>query len=195
MKIGILTGSGLSASLVYAMANKDVVLRDIDLKSLLSSGYVNIDPTPYYREVVEWFKANGITHGSVGCNSYNDIGMSLFRQYGIKPINDITEILFKEVKKYCLVGWISTSTFRSKIPRSIRVKHISNSDQLIVDRIIFDELSLGIVSEESTNEIRRIVHSLKCEDTVFGCTDLSILVDKMDTNIIDSVQLHLRHFR
>jgi len=194
MKIGIITGSGLSSSLVYARANKDVVLRDIDLKSLLSNGCANINPTPYYREVVEWFKANGITHGSVGCNSYNDIGMSLFKQYGIKPINDITEILFREVKKYCLVGWISTSTFRNKIPRSIRVKHISDSDQLIIDRIIFDEFALGIVTEESTNEIRRIVYSLKCEDTVFGCTDLSILVDEMDMSIIDSVRLHLKHF-
>jgi len=195
MKIGIITGSGLSASLVYARANKNVVLRDIDLKSLLSKGYVNMDPIPYYLEVVKWFKANGITHGSVGCNSYNDIGMSLFKQYGIKPINDITEILFREVKKYCLVGWISTSTFRSKIPRSIRVKHVSDLDQLTIDRIIFDELALGIVTEESTNEIRRIVHSLNCNDVVFGCTDLSILVEKMDTNIIDSVQLHLKHFK
>lgn len=195
MKIGIIIGSGFSASLVYARANKDVVLRDIDLKSLLSRGYVNMDPTPYYREVIEWFKANGITHGSVGCNSYNDVGMSLFKQYGIKPINDITEILFNEVKKYDLVGWISTSTFRGKIPKSIRVKHISDLDQLTIDRIIFEELSLGIVTEESTNEIRRIVHSLNCNDVVFGCTDLSILVEKMDMNIIDSVRLHLRHFK
>lgn len=195
MKIGIITGSGLSASTVYRKSpNKSIIFKDININELLKSGHDNMDPIPSYREVVEWFKSQNVECGSVGCNTFDDIGMSLFKEYDIKPINSITNILFNTVRQYKEVGWLSTSSFRKKIPNDLKVKHISDNDQKIVDSIIFEQLAFGKVFSKSVQEICRIVDGLECKDVVFGCTDLSIMRNALDANIIDSVQLHLKSF-
>jgi aspartate/glutamate racemase len=155
-----------------------------------------MDPVPFYRDVVLWFRDHGITHGSVGCNTFNDIGMQLFKEHGIVPVNSITDILFDEMKKYSTVGWVSTSLFKNRLPADIggMVKHISEADQRVVDSIIFNELAWNKVSQASIETLRGIVKSLHCPDVVFGCTDLSLMCDHMDCHIIDSVQLHIQSF-
>lgn len=193
MKIGIITGSGLSASYAYRLgAPLNLVMRDMDINGFLRTD--GNDITPYYREVVEWFKDQGIEYGSVGCNSYSHVGMALFKEYGIEPVKDITKILFNEVRKHNEVGWISTSLFRNNLPSDLKLRHISDVDQQLVDYIIFQQLAFGIVKPVAVEVIKRIVNSLGCKDVVFGCTDLSIMRNAMDVNIIDSVQLHLESF-
>jgi hypothetical protein len=197
-KIGIITGSGYGASHVYKQANiVGVALRDINLHGMLFDGFGNIDPEPYYTDVIKWFVSRGITHGSVACNTYCKLGLRLLSDHGIEPTNSINDILFNEVKKYKTAGWISTRRFKYSIPPWFdrTLKHISDDDQKKVERIIYNELAWNIISLESVQTLRNIVNSLECDNVFFACTDLSLVREHMDVHIIDSAQLHIQSFR
>lgn len=59
-------------------------------------------------------------------------------------------------------------------------------DRDIVDRIIYDELCLGIIRDESRTEYRRIMASLVdrgVEGMIYGCTEIELLVDAGDTTV------------
>lgn len=192
MKIGIITGCGLGASEIYKRANLDVSMYDIDLKILLEKSYESMDIVPHFREAIKWFISQDITHGTIGCNTFDTVGLELLQESNIIPINSINKILFNEVKKYDTVGWISTSIFRSKIPNlSTNILHISENDQKVIDEIIFNELAWCVVKDSSIKVIKNIISSLKCEYTVLGCTDLSLMSQYLNTKVIDSTQLHI----
>ena len=53
-------------------------------------------------------------------------------------------------------------------------------DQEKVDRIIFEELVNGIITEESRKEFNKIIQKLAkngCAAVVLGCTEIPLLVD------------------
>lgn len=59
-------------------------------------------------------------------------------------------------------------------------------DRDIVHRIIYDELCLGIIRDESRTEYRRIMASLVdrgVEGMIYGCTEIELLVDAGDTTV------------
>ncbi|WP_163336286.1 aspartate/glutamate racemase family protein [Desulfopila sp. IMCC35008] len=62
----------------------------------------------------------------------------------------------------------------------------SDDDMDIVDRIIFDELCKGIVSEESRIEYQRIIGTLQeqgAKGIILGCTEICMLVGPGDVDI------------
>lgn len=61
-----------------------------------------------------------------------------------------------------------------------------SDDRAIVHRIIYDELCLGIVREESRAEYQRIMRALVesgADAIVLGCTEIELLIDPADTSI------------
>jgi aspartate racemase len=59
-------------------------------------------------------------------------------------------------------------------------------DRAIVHRIIYDELCLGVIREESRAEFRRIMAALVSdgvEGMIYGCTEIELLVDESDTPV------------
>lgn len=59
-------------------------------------------------------------------------------------------------------------------------------DRAIVHRIIYDELCLGIVREESRAEYQRIMRSLVdrgAHGIILGCTEIELLIDPEDDSI------------
>jgi aspartate racemase len=69
-------------------------------------------------------------------------------------------------------------------------------DRDIVHRIIYDELCLGIIREESRTEYRRIMASLverAVEGMIYGCTEIELLVDASDTTVpvFPTTRLHV----
>lgn len=62
----------------------------------------------------------------------------------------------------------------------------NDAGRSIVHRVIFDELCLGIVSEESRDEYRRIMAALVdegVEGIIYGCTEIELLVGDRDTSV------------
>lgn len=55
-----------------------------------------------------------------------------------------------------------------------------------VNRVIFEELVLGIVSDESRREFRRIIESLAAagaEGVILGCTEIELLIGDGDVSV------------
>ena len=71
----------------------------------------------------------------------------------------------------------------------------SATDRQIVHRIIYDELCLGIVKEESRQEYLRIMqqmHAEGAEGIIEGCTEIVMLVQQTHTDIplFDTTAIH-----
>ena len=69
-------------------------------------------------------------------------------------------------------------------------------DRAIVHRIIYDELCLGIIRDESRAEYRRIMASLVAqgvEGMIYGCTEIELLVGEDDTSVpvFPTTRLHV----
>ena len=71
------------------------------------------------------------------------------------------------------------------------------ADRAIVHRVIYDELCLGRIRDESRNEYRRIMTSLVAggaQAIILGCTEISLLVGPGDCSVptFDTTALHAR---
>jgi aspartate racemase len=77
----------------------------------------------------------------------------------------------------------------------LRVLIPSEGDREIVHRVIFDELVLGIVKEESREAYLRIIDSLQergAEGVIEGCTEIVMLVQQEHTPVplFDTTAIH-----
>lgn len=62
----------------------------------------------------------------------------------------------------------------------------SERDQAIVHRIIYDELCLGVIRDESRDEYRRVISRLVeagAEGVIYGCTEIELLVGPRDSAV------------
>lgn len=80
----------------------------------------------------------------------------------------------------------------------LRVLTPAESDRQVVHRIIYDELCLGQICDESRQEYRRIIAALVeqgAEAVILGCTEISLLVGPADASVplFDTTALHARH--
>lgn len=71
----------------------------------------------------------------------------------------------------------------------------TSEDRTVVHEVIYEELILGRVEEASREEYRRIMAALAdrgCEGVIFGCTEITLLVDGSDSPVpvFDSTRLH-----
>ena len=69
-------------------------------------------------------------------------------------------------------------------------------DRAIVHRIIYDELCLGVIRDESRAEYRRIMAALVAEGVegmIYGCTEIEMLVGADDTSVpvFPTTRLHV----
>ena len=71
----------------------------------------------------------------------------------------------------------------------------SESERGIVDRIIYEELCLGIIKDESREQYLRIIDGLReqgAEGIIEGCTEIAMLVQQEHTDIplFDTTAIH-----
>ncbi|HEN3655812.1 TPA: aspartate/glutamate racemase family protein [Yersinia enterocolitica] len=73
----------------------------------------------------------------------------------------------------------------------------NSADREIINRIIYEELCLGITSETSRQEYRRIIGHLEEQGTqgvIFGCTEITLLVNAQDARVpvFDTTAIHAK---
>lgn len=73
----------------------------------------------------------------------------------------------------------------------------SVEDRAIVHRIIYEELCLGMITEESKKEYIRIINALVqqgCEAIILGCTEIGLLVEQKDVSVplYDTADIHAK---
>ena len=72
----------------------------------------------------------------------------------------------------------------------------ARDDRAIVHRIIYDELCLGVIRDDSRAEYRRIMAALVAEGVegmIYGCTEIELLVGADDTSVpvFPTTRLHV----
>lgn len=136
-------------------------------------------------------------------NTMHKVAPSIQKEIKI-PIVHIAEataeILKKNnVKKIALLGTKYTMTqdfYKEKIHQNgIEVMIPNKEDIEIVNNVIYDELCLGKIRDESRREYVRIIDSLKddgAEGVILGCTEIGLLVNQEDSSmpIYDTTQIH-----
>ena len=71
----------------------------------------------------------------------------------------------------------------------------NEDDRLIVHKIIYQELCLGRIEQDSKAEYLRIIDTLAAqgaEAVILGCTEIGMLVKQSDTNVrlFDTATIH-----
>lgn len=80
----------------------------------------------------------------------------------------------------------------------LKVLTPDEADRQVVHRIIYEELCLGQIRDESREEYRRIIAALVAqgaEAVILGCTEISLLVGPADASVplFDTTALHALH--
>ncbi|AHM75009.2 aspartate racemase [Yersinia hibernica] len=117
-------------------------------------------------------------------------------------IADATAVQIKQqgISKIGLLGTRYTMEqdfYRGRLTQqhNIDVVTPNSADREIINRIIYEELCLGIISEVSRQEYRRIIKKLEtlgAQGIIFGCTEITLLVNTQDAAVpvFDTTAIH-----
>jgi aspartate racemase len=123
------------------------------------------------------------------------------------PLLHIADTTAEEIKKQGMktVGLLGTKftmeqdfyAGRLQEQHGLKVLIPNQEDREIVHRVIYDELVLGKVKEQSRQEYLRIMNKLReegAEGVIEGCTEIVMLVKQKHTNIplFDTTAIHAR---
>ena len=110
-------------------------------------------------------------------------------------------LLEQGVTRVGLLGTKYTMTqefYRDKlVERGIEVLIPEGDDIDLVNRVIFEELCLGVVKEESRAEYLRVIESLQqrgAQGILLGCTELGLIVSDKDVTLplFDTTEIHAK---
>jgi aspartate racemase len=120
------------------------------------------------------------------------------------PLLSLVEATAAEVKKAGIrkVGLIGTGLTMNKpfyrdvlARRGIETITPGPEEQKIVIQIIFDELSFGVIKEESRRKYLKVIdglHARGAEGVILGCTEIPLLIKQEHTKIpvFDTTTIH-----
>ncbi|MGE5841059.1 MAG: aspartate/glutamate racemase family protein [Deltaproteobacteria bacterium] len=123
------------------------------------------------------------------------------------PLFHIADPTAQEIKKVGLtrIGLLGTrftmeqDFYRGRLhdQHHLDVLIPDDADREVVHRVIYEELVLGVVRDESRAEYRRIIKNLVdhgAQGAILGCTEISMLVGPQDSPVplFDTTSLHAR---
>lgn len=110
------------------------------------------------------------------------------------------EVLIENcIEKVALLGTKYTMKedfYKNKLRQAgIQVLIPNENDINIINRVIYEELCLGIIKEASKQEFLRIITQLKNEGAqgvILGCTEIGLLIKQQDTDlpVFDTTHIH-----
>jgi len=129
------------------------------------------------------------------------------RSYRVLPIlhiGDATVAKIEElgIKKVGLLGTIFTmegTIYKSRLDKKdIKIVIPNQPDRKLVNDIIFDELCLGKITDESREIYKRIIVELQAqgaEAVILGCTEIPLLISQEDSPIpvLDTTLIHCEY--
>jgi len=109
------------------------------------------------------------------------------------------KILQENIRKVGLLGTQQTMEqdfYKSRLDqKGIQVLIPNEKDRELVHQVIFNELCLGMIKEESKREYKRIIEeliSIGAEGIILGCTEIPLLIKNDDTKVplFDTTHIH-----
>jgi len=103
----------------------------------------------------------------------------------------------ENLRKFLLLGikfTMQSSFYQEFFAKSdMEVMTPSDSEQDILNKIIFNELVIGKFTKESKHMLLKIVNNYEVDAVILGCTELPLILQQNDTDVIllDTVELHV----
>ncbi|MFX0027212.1 MAG: aspartate/glutamate racemase family protein, partial [Candidatus Hermodarchaeota archaeon] len=103
----------------------------------------------------------------------------------------------ENMRKLLLLGikFTMKSTFYQEEFKAYGMKVITplDKEQEEIDKIIFDELVIGILNSESKQRLLEIISNYKVDGVILGCTELPLILKQKDTKIklLDTIEIHI----
>ncbi len=68
------------------------------------------------------------------------------------------------------------------------------SEQDEINKIIFDELVIGVIKKESKERLLQIINAHEVDGVILGCTEFPLILNQADTEkpLLDTVELHAK---
>ena len=217
--IGLLGGmSWESTALYYKLINEEIKKQLSGLHSAKVVIYsVDFDEIEKLQHLGAWDEtakilgeaAKNIQNASadflVICTNTMHKVAPLIRTYIDIPILHIADATGKKlqnenIKKVGLLGTAFTMQqdfYKERIYKNFDIEVLipSEEDMTIVHKIIYEELCLGLIKEDSKKEYLRIIDSLAskgAQGVILGCTEIGMLVNQADTQVklYDTTVIH-----
>jgi len=155
----------------------------------------------YIMQGIESLERAGVDFIVMAANSPHSEFNEIQRRAQV-PILNIAEVTAVKahglgISKALLLG--IKHTIRSPAYKEVYVKHgievivPSDSEQDEIEKIIFDELVLGIKRDSSRKRMVSIIDGYPADAVILGCTELPILLGQEDVaqRLLDTAALHI----
>ena len=216
--IGLIGGMSWESTVTYYQVINETIKKQLgglhSAKCILYS--VDFDEIEKYQVSREWDKSAdvlseaaqaleraGADYIVICTNTMHKVAPEIGRRIHI-PILHITDMTAAELQKQGIkkVGLLGTKyTMRQDfyknilIEQGIEVVIPNDADVDVVNRIIYDELCLGKISEQSKDIYLDIIMKLAqdgAQGIILGCTEIGLLVRQPDTDIplFDTTLIH-----
>jgi len=216
MKIGILGGMSYESTIKYYaqilekyyQKKQDYAYPEIIIFSLnfqrvidLEHGNNKVEYVDYLMEGIESLENAGANFILMAANSPHAVYEHLI-QLAKVPILSIVKATAEKAQrenlsKLLLLGikFTMQSSFYQDFFAKLNMQIITPSEpeQDTINQIIFDELVIGNFTEASKQKLLRIINSYEVDGVILGCTELPLILQQKDTNIIllDTVEVHV----
>ena len=216
--IGLIGGMSWESTVTYYQVINETIKKQLGgLHSAQCVLYsVDFDEIEKYQSRGEWQKsANALSEAAKGLeragadfivictNTMHNVAPEISKSIHI-PILHIADMTAVELRKRDIrkVGLLGTKyTMQQDFYKNILQKNgieviIPNDAGIeVVNRIIYDELCLGKISEQSKVAYLDIITGLAqngAQGIILGCTEIGLLVNQRDTNVplFDTTRIH-----
>jgi aspartate racemase len=219
--IGLLGGMSWESTVnYYRIINEEVKNKLGGLNSAKISMYsVNFEEVEKYMRIGDWktvghklsnaakkIESGGADFLLICTNTMHIVSPEIEKKVDI-PILHITDATADKIKKNKIesIGLIGTKPTMEEdfYKKRLEEKHGINvvipnkSDRQIVHDVIFNELCLGNINNDSKKEYIRIINSLieqGAEGIILGCTEIILLVQQNDISVpvFDTTEIHAK---
>ena len=216
--IGLLGGMSWESTVTYYQVINETIKNQLgglhSAKCILYS--VDFDEIEKYQASGEWDKSAEVLSAAakaleragadyivICTNTMHKVAPEISRSIHtpILHIADMTAAELKEqgIKKVGLLGtkYTMQQDFYKKvlIRQGIEVIIPNDDDVDVVNRVIYDELCLGKIMEESKAAYLEIINKLVCngaQGIILGCTEIGLLIQQSDTDVplFDTTLIH-----
>lgn len=216
-KIGILGGISLASTIQYYKTITDlyygkfndyyypeIIINSLDFQYFtdLENEHRTDEYIDYILSGINSLKNAGADFIIMAANSPHSVYDRIKEKINI-PILSIVDCVAKAAKEQNLkrllltgISYTMKSDFYQKGLKQYGIDVIvpSDSDMNIINDIIFDELVLNIINQESKKAFKNLLDSYAVDGVILGCTELPLLLNQKDTNLIalDSLKLHCK---
>lgn len=216
MRIGILGGMSYESTIKYydLLFQKyyerynDYNYPEVVIFSLNFQKVIDLELSGNKRKYIEYLMSGietlekaGVSFIIMAANSPHAVYKDLKKLSSVKILSIVeataTQAKKQKLKKLLLLGikFTMQSTFYQEYCKELDMEVItpSNEGQDIIDKIIFQELVIGIIRQDSKQKLLQIIQNYNVDGVILGCTELPLILFQEDTKLrlLDTVEIHV----